>query len=46
MVQSQTLVGYSSELSEMDESDELYLSYDIPHNDWMNPDTVSEFGGC
>ena len=40
-----TLIGYISELSEMDEADELHLSYDLPHNDRLAPDIVSEFGG-
>ena len=46
MRQSLTLIGYSSELSEMAEADELYRSYNIPHNDQLTPDTVSAFGGC
>ena len=41
-----TLIGYSSELSEMAEADELRSSYDIPHNDWLTPDTVLEFDSC
>ena len=40
-----TLVGYSSELSEMAEAYESHPSYDLPHNDRLTPDTVSEFGG-
>ena len=39
-----TLIGYSVELSDMAEVDELHPSYDIPHNDWLTPDTVLEFG--
>ena len=39
------MIGYSSELSEMDEADELYQSYDLHHNDRLTPDTVSAFGG-
>ena len=39
------MIGYSSELSEMAEADKLYQSYDIPHNNQLNPDTVSAFGG-
>ena len=39
-----TLIGYSSELLDIAEADELHLSYDLPHNDWLTPDTVSEFG--
>ena len=35
-----TLIGYSSELSYMAEADKLFQSYDIPHNDWLTPDTV------
>ena len=38
-----TLIGYSSELSDMDEADELPPSYDIPHNDWLTPNTVLEY---
>ena len=34
------LIGYSSELSEMAEGDELHPSYDILHNDLLNPDTI------
>ena len=34
------MIGYSSELSEMAEADKLYRSYDLPHNDRLNPDTV------
>ena len=30
----------------MAEADELYRSYDIPHNDRLTPDTVLAFGGC
>ena len=40
-----TLIGYSSELSEMAESDKLHPSYNLPHNDWLTPHTVLEFGG-
>ena len=29
----------------MAEADELYRSYDLPHNDQLTPDTVSEIGG-
>ena len=43
MGQSLTLIGYSSELSEMAESDKLHPSYDIPHNYRLTPDTVLEF---
>ena len=46
MRQSLTLIGYSSELSEMAEADELYRSYNLPHNDQLTPDTVLVFGGC
>ena len=45
MGQLLTLIGYSSELSDMAESDKLHLIYDLPHNDWLNHDTVSAFGG-
>ena len=41
-----TLFCYSSELSEMAEADELYRSYDLPHNNRLTPDKVLEFGGC
>ena len=44
MGQSLTLIGYSSELSEMAEADILYHSYDIPHNNQLTPDTVLVFG--
>ena len=40
-----TLIGYSSELSEMAEADELYQSYNLPHNDRLTSDTVLAFGG-
>ena len=46
MGQSLTLIGYSSELSEMAQADKLHPSYDLPHNDRLTPDTVSDFGGC
>ena len=46
MGQSLTLIGYSSELSDMAEADELYRSYNLPHNYRLIPDTVSAFGGC
>ena len=39
-------VGYSSELSDMAEADELYPSYNLPINYWLTPDTVLAFGGC
>ena len=44
MGKSLTLIGYSSELYEMDEADKLYHSYNLPHNDRLTPDTVLEFG--
>ena len=37
MGQLLTLIGYSSELYEMAEADELYPSYDITHNDRLTP---------
>ena len=40
-----TLIGYSSELSEMAESDKLNPSYNLPHNYWLTPDTVLVFRG-
>ena len=40
------LIGYSSELSEMAESDKLHPSYDLTQNDWLFPDTVLAFGSC
>ena len=40
MGQSLTLIGYSGELSEMAEADELYHSYNIPQNNRLTPDTV------
>ena len=43
MGQLLTLIGYSRELSNMAEADELYLSYGLPHNNWLTPDTVSGF---
>ena len=46
MVQSLRLIVYSSELSEMAESDKLYPSYNLPHTDWLTLDTFLEFGGC
>ena len=45
MGQSLTLIGYSSGLPEIAEEDKLYQSYDLPHNDWLTPDTVLYFGG-
>ena len=45
LVQSLTLIGYSSELYDMAEADELYRSYNIPHNYGLTPDTVLPFGG-
>ena len=45
MGQSLTLIGYSIELSEMAEADELHLSYNLPQNNQLTPDTVLEFGG-
>ena len=45
MGQSLTLIGYSSELSEMAEAEKLYQGYDIPHNNRLTPDTVSGFDG-
>ena len=46
LVQSLTLIGYSSGLIEMAESEKLYRSYDLPHNDGMTPATVLSFGVC
>ena len=46
MGQSLTLIGYSSEFSEMTEADELYQSYYLPNKDQPTPDTVSEFNNC
>ena len=46
LVQFLTLIGYSSELSEMAEADELYPSYNLPHNVHLTPDTVLSFEGC
>ena len=45
MGQSLTLIGYSSELPDITEADELYKSYGLPHNNWLAPYTVSAFGG-
>ena len=45
MGQLLTLIGYSSEFSDMDEADELHLSYDFPHNIQLTPDTVWDIGG-
>ena len=45
MGKSLTLIGYSSGLSEIAKLDELYWSYDLPHNNWLTPDTVLSFGG-
>ena len=44
--QSLSLIGYSSELYEMDEAYEIYWSYDLPHKYCLIPDTVLLFGGC
>ena len=46
MGQLLTLIGYSSELSDMAESDELHPSYDILHINRLTPDTVLAFGSC
>ena len=43
---SLTLIGYGCGLPEMDEVDELYQSYDLPHKNHMTPDTALSFGGC
>ena len=45
MGQLLTLIGYSSELSEMAEAEKLYRSYNLPHNNRLTPDTVVAFGG-
>ena len=45
MGHSLTLIGYSSELSEMAESEKLHPSYDLTQNYWLTPDTVLAFGG-
>ena len=45
MGQSLTLIGYSSGLPEVFEADKLNQSYDLPHKDWLTPDTVLTFGG-
>ena len=39
-----TLIGYSSELSDMAEADYLHTKYDFPHNNRLTPDTVLVFG--
>ena len=39
------MIGYSSELSERAEEDELYQSYNIPHNYQLTPDTVLDYSG-
>ena len=46
MIQSLTLIAYSSELSEMAEADELYQSYVIPNNNQLTPETVLVFVIC
>ena len=46
MGQLLTLIGYSSELSDMVEADKLYQSYGLPHKNWLTPYTVSAFGSC
>ena len=45
MGQLLTLIGYSSELSDMAEAEKLHPSYNLPHNDCLTPDTVLAFGG-
>ena len=40
-----TLIGYSSRFPEISEEDELNQIYDLPHNDWLNPDKVLSLGG-
>ena len=44
MGQLLTLIGYSSELSDMAQADELHPSYDILQNDRLTTDTVLAFG--
>ena len=44
MGQSLTLIGYSIVLPDISESEKLYHSYDLPHNNRLTPDTVLSFG--
>ena len=46
MVQYLTLIGYSGELSEMAEADELYQNNVIPNNNQLTPETVLVFVIC
>ena len=39
------MIGYSIGSYEIAEADELYLSYYLPHNDWLTPDKFLSFGG-
>ena len=41
-----TMIGYSIELYELAEADELYQSYDLPQIYWLTPDTVSVCVDC
>ena len=40
-----TLIGYSSDFPEIADTDELNQSYNLPHNNRLNPDRVLSFGG-
>ena len=46
LVQSLTLIGYSSGLPEISETDELNQSYDLPHKNRLTPDKFLSFGVC
>ena len=43
--QSLAPIGYSSELPDISEADELNRSYDLPHNYRLTPDTFLSFRG-
>ena len=46
MGKSLTLIGYSSGLPDISEEGKLNQSYDLPHNDPLNPDKFLYFGVC
>ena len=38
------MIGYSSELPDIYEADELKQIYDLLHNNWLTPDKVLSLG--
>ena len=45
MLQSLTLIGYSSGLPDIAEADKLNQIYDLHHNNPLTPDKVLSFSG-